>query len=349
MKSALVKQLLDVQGPWSGMLWKDTTPTRLFEIWPGKLSYWDETCLLKADWYVIPQQFVTAYTRDAVFRHPGREEMVNRFTANVTDPAEIPFEQYDVVITLDPILDVPEHSSTLFAYHGVEHWDQPYIQSLRRPIGHYDLFLAHMMDSEDRLAKLPQAISFPYMHDPDLVRSLFPRRKDEVAWVDWRTLATLGMTEVWGSQNAAAANRLEKVIGVPVRCKGNCDLSSYSITNPPTWGDVALGYLQDMAPCRYYIGVGRIGGAGQGLVDAAALNCICIGQGDKAYHRLLCHPAALCADMSELPQRARRILASSDLQAEILGWQEQALREQFAARPLGILTDALDIKRRRII
>jgi hypothetical protein len=86
VRVALIKQLLDVQGPWSGMMWKDTTPTRLFEIWPGKLSYWDETCLLKADWYIIPQQFITAYTRDAVFCHPGREEMLNRLTANVTNP-----------------------------------------------------------------------------------------------------------------------------------------------------------------------------------------------------------------------------------------------------------------------
>jgi hypothetical protein len=253
------------------------------------------------------------------------------------------------VITLDPILDVPRDSATLFAYHGVEHWDQPYIQSLRGPVGHYDLFLAHMMDSKDELTGLPQAISFPYIHDPDLVRSLFQAPKEEAAWVDWRTLTTLGMTEVWGSQNTAAVSRLEKVVGVPVRYKGNSGLSSYSITDPPTWGDVALLYLQDLAPCKYYIAVGRIHGAGQGAVDAASLNCICIGQADKAYHQLICHPLALCADMSELPQRTRRILASSDLQIEILAWQEQALREQFVKRPLGILTDALDIKRRRVI
>ena len=345
---ALVKQVLDVQGPWSGMLWKNTSPARLFEIWPGKLTYWDMTCLLQADWYIIPQQLISMYTHDAVYRHPGRESMVRRFTKNVTPLEEVPFDQYDIVITLDPILDVPKDSSTLFAYHGMEHWDQPYIRSMRRPLGNYDLFLAHMMDSHDQLTRLPQTISFPYMHDPDSARSLFDTSKDDVVWVDWRALATLGMTEVWGPQNEAAARRLEKIIGIAVRCRGNATFPSYSITDPPTWGDIAFLYLRDLARCKYYVGAGRIYGGGQGAVDAAGLTASVFGQGDKAYHRLLCHPESLCADMSELPRKLRRIVASPDLQAEILAWQDDALQSRFVSGPLNILSSALDMKRRKL-
>ena len=168
---------------------------------------------------------------------------------------------------------------------------------MRRPLGNYDLFFAHMMDSYmTELTRIPQTISFPYMHDPKSARSLFDTSKDDVVWVDWRALATLGMTEVWlGLKNEAAARRLEKIIGIAVRCRGNATFPSYSITDPPTWGDIAFLYLRDLARCKYYVGAGRIYGGGQGAVDAAGLNCICIGQGDKAYHRLLLSPrVTLC-------------------------------------------------------
>ena len=344
----MVKQVLDVHGPWSGVLWKDTSPARLFDIWPGKLTFWDMTCLLKADWYIVPQQLISLYTYDAVYRHPGREEMVNRFTRNITAPKDIPLEDYDLVITFDPILDVPKNSSTLFAYVGVEHWDQTYVRSMRKPLGNYDLFLAHMMDSHDKLTRLPQSISFPYVHDPDSTRPLFKEcaEKEDVAWVDWRALGSLGMRETWSTQNEVAAQRLQDVLGIKIRYRGSATFVSYSITNPPTWGD-ALVYLRYLAPCKYYIGAGKIYGGGQGAVDAAALGCICIGQADKAYHRMLCHPEALCGDMGELPRRVRKIVASRDLQAEVYAWQERMLQERFIAEPLKILTHAMDMKRKR--
>jgi hypothetical protein len=348
MRVALVKQVLDVQGPWSGMMWNDTSPSRLFDIWPGKLTYWDMTCLFKADWYIVPQQITSMYTHDAVYKHPGREEMVKRFTRNVTAVEDIPFEQYDVVITLDPILDVPASSDILFAYHGMEHWDYPYIRSLSAPLGNYDLFLAHMMDSHDKLRQVPQAISFPYVHDPSAARSLFDCSKEDAAWVDWRALGTLGMSEAWGPHCEAAASRLQKALGVTLRYRGNATFPAYSITDPPTWGDIAFLYLRDMAHCKYYVGAGRIYGGGQSAVDAAALGCICIGQADKAYHRLLCHPEALCGDMSELPRKFKGIAASADLQAEVLAWQDVALDKHFLSRPMNILTEALEMKRRRV-
>jgi hypothetical protein len=349
LRVALIKQLLDVQGPWSGMLWKDTSPARLFDVWPGKLTYWDMTCLLQADWYIIPQQLVSLYTRHVLNCVPGREALIERHTKNITPLQEIHFEDYDVVITLDPILEVPKNLPTLFAYHGVEHWDQTYVRSKRKPLNNYDLFLAHMMDADDKLTRVPQAISFPYMHHPESVHSLFACAKDDVAWVDYRTLETLGMTEGWGVQSAAAARRLERALGIAVRYRANNTFTgSYCITDPPTWGEVGFCYLRDLARCKYYVGAGRLFGGGQGIVDAAGVDCICIGQGDKAYHRLICHPQVLCADMSELPGKIRKVVASEDLQAEVLAYQEQALEQHFVRGPLDILSAALAMKRRTV-
>jgi len=348
MKVALIKQILDVFGPWSSVLWKDTDHKRIFDIWPGKAVLWEMTCLLKADWYVIPQQLETDYTADAVLQYPGRTDLITKYTTNVSAPTNIPLEEYDVVITIDPILDVPKRMGTLFAYYMREHWDRLYSRSLQRPIGNYDLFLAHMMDAREELASLPQAVSFPYLRAPEVVRSLFQLDKEEAVWVDWRTLQALGMTERWSEASEAAARRVEAVIGLPTRYKGDIFRSKYGVVDPPSWGD-ALGYLEGIGRCRFYIGVGRYSGAGQGLCDAASLGCICFGEQDKAYHSLLCHPACLCSDMAEMPIKVRKVVSSTDLQAEILAWQDKALREYFVNRPLSIIEKAIRIKHEGLV
>jgi len=344
----MVKQALDVAGPWSTFFWKDVGPRRLFEIWPGKAFLWEMTCLLEADWYIIPQQMVTGYAQEAILSQPGRKELVLKYTTNVVDPADIPFDSYDVVISFDSILDVPESTSTLFAYFGAEHWDRVYIQSLRKPIGKYDLFLAHMMDAEPRLTHLPQAISFPYLRAPDVVRSVFPVEKQEQVWVDWRTLMTLSLADLsdpWSEGCEQAAERLQQVLPLPIQYRGNLCKNTYGVSDPPMWGD-AVHYLEEVGSCKYYVAVGRIAGGGQGLCDAASLGCISIGQQDKPYHRMICHPSCLCADMTEMPVRVREIASSPDLQREVLAWQDDALRRQFVQGPLATLEEALHLKRK---
>lgn len=347
MKIAFIKQVLDVHGPWSTVLWNDTTPRGLFDVWPGKATFWEMTCCLKADWYVIPQRLTSDYTQEVLRRIPNGTEKITRQTRNIVQPEQIPVEEYDLIITFDPIWDVPAESATLFAYFVVEHWDRLYNESLRAPIGRYDLFLAHMMDASMGLASLPQALAFPYLRHPETVRAVFPSAKEEAVWVDFRTLTTLGMAEtydIWVSSGHAAATRLEETLDLPVRYKGTFNENPYGISDPPAWGDAAR-YFDAMASCRYYVAVGTIAGAGQALCDAASLGCICVGQQDKAFHRLVCHPAALCASMIDLPRRLKAIVASHDLQSEIREWQETALRDFFHRRPLTLLEEALSMKR----
>jgi hypothetical protein len=329
------------------MLWDDTTPRRLLDVWPGKATFWEMTCCLKADWYVIPQQLSSDYTQESVLKYPGRAEMVTRNTRNVVAPEEIPVEQYELVITFDPIWAVPADSPTLFAYFVVEHWDRLYKEALREPRGQYDLFLAHMLDAPKTLASLPQPLALPYMRDPDTVQDVFSAEKEEAVWADFRTLTTLGMGEnygMWVDTGHAAAKRLGETLRLPVRYKDSFKESRpYGISDPPDWGD-AVGYFDAMARCRYYVAVGTIAGAGQAICDAASLGCLCIGQQEKAFHRLICHPAALCTGMIELPCRLRAIVGSRDLQEEVRAWQDAALRDFFQRRPLALLEEAISMK-----
>jgi hypothetical protein len=349
LRVALVKQVLDVFGPWSGVTWTDTSPVKLFEVWPGKAVYWELTCLLQADWYIVPESVGSDYIQDAV-RNSTRADILRKNSKNVTQVEAIPFEMYDLAISFDAILAIPSGTSTLFAYYAQEHWDPLYKDSLVQPAAGYDLFLAHMLDAPDRLRSIPQSISFPYLHDPELVRSFFPPAKHEVVSVDWRTLMTLAgkrAGELWCSEAVAARKRLQKVLGIEIHCRTNTWGNRYGISETPAWGDAAH-YLREMSECKYYLGVGDIAGAGQALADAASLGCLCVGQADKPYHRLLCHPLCLCQNIVEVPSRFRELRKSASLQQEALAYQETKLKKHFRDDPIAILREAVKMKLRSL-
>jgi hypothetical protein len=348
MKVAIVKQVLDTFGPWSSVRWEETSPEGLFRIWPSRALHWEMTTLFEADWYIVPQQVNTDYTYDSVLKKRGSAEIVRKYTQKVVAPDDIPYDSYDLVITNDPILDFPSSSRTLFAYFVVEHWDRRYRTSLHRPMRNADLFLAHMMDAPESLGRLPAAISFPYIRDPKSTRALFSAtEREEAVWADWRTLSFLSATNNGNSAEVikAAARRLEEALHLPVVFR-SFSMGLYHGEDPPHWGDAAE-FLRELGRQKYYLCLGRGSGAGQGLADAASLGCICFGEQDKPYHRLLCHPEVLCGDLQELPRRVRRVQASRDLQEEIRAWQEVKLRQHFIEEPLALLGAALERKRKR--
>ncbi len=346
MKVAIVKQVLDVCGPWASVRWRDTTPEHIFTIWPGKAVFWELTCLLQADWFVIPQQQVTDYARWAVLNHPGREALIRSHTHGVVDPGKIPFDDYDLVVTHDAIIDVPHGQKALFAYYAAEHVDGHYVESRQGPLRNYDLFLDHLMEAPAELKVIPQTIAFPYVRDPESTRLLFRGRKEDAIWVDWRTLVSLasdGVSDPWREATDDAAKRLADVLGVPIRSTGELFKSVYGVNDPPLWGN-AHRYLKLISNCKYYLAAGQISGAGQGVADAASLGCICIGQKDKVYHRMICHPDCLSDSLIGMPKIVRRILNSAGMHEEILAWQDRALQEDFVRRPIAILEKAIQWK-----
>jgi len=347
LKTALIKQVHDVFGPWSGFLWKDMSPQKILDVWPIKAVYWELTCILEADWYIIPQILEGDYIRD-VTRHPGHIQIIEKYTTNILPLEQVPFSDYDLVITIDPILQPPKNSRTLFAYYAQEHWDRLYKESMQKPFSGYDLFLDHMMDAPSNIDHLPQAFSFPYLHNPEFLRSCFSPPRQQAAWVDHRTLMTLamkGLADPACPEARAAATRLEKTLGMEIRCHTLKQTKSWGIHDPPRWNDTSE-YFRALAECKYYVAVGEMAGAGQGLAEAAALGCLCVGQTDRAYHRLLCHPLCLCEDMAQMPAKFRHLAGSPDLQREVATWQDQKLVEHFYKRPLDALAGAIEMKRK---
>jgi len=348
LKTALIKQVYDVFGPWSGFLWKDMTPQKILNVWPVKAVYWELTCILQADWYIIPPIIEGDYVRD-IIRYPGHARLMEKHTTNVLPLEKIPLVDYDLVITFDPVLKSSKDSRTLFAYYVQEHWDSLYSESMRQPRTGYDLFLDHMMDAPARLERLPQAVSFPYLHDLQFLRSQFRLPRQEVAWSDFRILMTLAGRkpgELAPAEAASAKIRLERVLDIEIRCRSISLTSAWGVYDPPRWNDTS-DYFRELAECRYYLAVGEMAGAGQALAEAAALGCLCIGQSDRIYHRLLCHPSCLCENIAEMPQRFRALRANPDLWREILAFQDAQLTEHFLKRPLNTLANAVEMKRKK--
>lgn len=347
MKTAIIKQIYDSHGPWRSIKWQDTSPEKIFDLWPSKSTWWWTTCLFKADWYVVPEdkKLKSDYIYDVIKNRKERVEIIKKYTKNVVLPKNIPFDDYDLVIFLNPLSDIPQSSKALFVYCVQEHWDNLYAMSLRKIFKGYDLFLDIMEVSAKELKKIPQVISFPFIYDTDTARLVSGAiEKKDAVFVEWRLLAALGMTNFWNEHSLAASERLQKLIGAPIFYKGDFNKTSMGTFDPPLFGD-GLRYFKEIAACKYYLSAGRYSGPGQALCEAASLGCICIGEEDKAYHKIVCHPECLCADMLEMPYKLRKIIASPQLHEEIILWQDAALKKYFKDQPIGLLEKAIQMKK----
>lgn len=365
MKVALVKQLLDTHGPWRSIAWSETSAGDILRFWPGRALFWAMTVLFEADWYVIPQQRETWYTWMSGASQPADRKIIEQYTTHLRCPEEIDWNAYDVVISLDPCLRPPRRSRTLFAYYMNEHVDVLYAASRRKALDGYDLFLDHLLGAPGTLTALPQPLAFPYGWESTVTRPLVQEQRactsrEEAIFVEWRTLTLLAGDRTRQSRRLAQAGqpttlglleaeaqaltaRMERYLGRPIRFRLQRDGVYNHLPDPPQWGEL-LDYLAPLAGCRYFVSLFAFG-AGQALVDAAAMGALVFGHQSLSYHRLVCHPACLCQDLDELPHRFREVSQSPDLQAEALAWQEAALQVQFVDRPHQLLRQGVARKR----
>ena len=346
MRAMFIKDIYDVFGPWSSIRWEETHSTQLLTKFAYKPTLWEMTCILKADWYIINSGYDGWYTKYAALYSPERKRIFDKYVKNIFSIEDIPFEQYDLVICMNPIISPPDSRSTLFTYFLHEDCDPAFTKSIFRPIKGYDLFLNHMMSSHTKVITLPQSVAFPYMRDKDLVREAFKIQKDEAVYVDRRTVFSLGDICEWNDEIAKGIlNSLEKELEMPVYCRGKIFKSQWHISDPPDWGD-SIEYYRELGKYKYYIGALE-GGPGQGLCDAASLGSICLGFENMPYHKLVCHPFCLCKNLQEAIHKLKEIRKSEDLQNEIVAFQDNMLEKIFKEKPLKILEMALEMKRNK--
>lgn len=343
MKVAFIKEHTDPFGPWATVKWNMTSPKELLQKWPFKASYFEATLLLKADWYVVRHQNSDSWFARQVLFDSERKRIFDTYTQGIVSVQDIPYNDYDVVITLNLFLSPPTNNYTLFAYFLEEHEDPHYIHALGRPAPGYDLFLDHMLFSSPWLWGIPQAIAFPYLRDPVSIRKLFSVSKDDSLWIETRTLIVLSKSAYWNAQCYRLAQEIQERVGTEVRCKGDILETRFRIDDPPRWEDTMV-YLGSVSRCKYFLSI-FVGGGGQALADAASLGCICFGNPRTPYHRLICHPACLCNNLRDFLVKFQKVQSNPALQKEILQYQDSVLDRVFNKEPLRVLESALALKR----
>lgn len=266
----------------------------------------------------------------------------------------IPWDDYDIVITIDPILNKKREiaqmrPNILWVYNEPSHRSGRAQAAARHgPLEPYDLFWDDFMRAPHRLTKLPQPISFPYFANPDIMRKLIEPTNEDGVFVDSRHVVERSKGE-----RTNMAQEFRGICGLPVKyapLSGQItEKTRYTRSVLVAQGKMleCADYLKLMGSCKYYLVWRRKQTNGQGALEAAALGLIVIAS-DSVYSKMLCHPACLIPRGG--PARAglrlvQKIEKDPDWQAEILAHQDKVLRSLFWDRPLEILNNALMMKR----
>jgi len=266
----------------------------------------------------------------------------------------IPWDDYDIVITIDPILNkkqgvVKSRPNILWLYNEPSHRSgRAQAAAQHGPLEPYDLFWDDFMRAPHRVTKLPQSISFPYLANPDIMRALIKPTNDGGVFIDSRHVV-----EQPKGMRVRMVKEFQDICGVPVKY---APLEG-QITEETRYSRSVLvirrkmlecaDYLKLMGSCKYYLVWRRKLTNGQGALEAAALGLIVIAS-DSAYSKMLCHPT--CSIPRGGPARTglrliQKIEKDRDWQVEILAHQDKMLWKKFWNKPLEILSAALELKR----
>jgi FkbM family methyltransferase len=338
LKVAIVKQHYDLFGPWRSEKWDLANPLSVLQKWPSRYLYFEMTHLLQADWYVLPFCHDSKNVRQRLDSH---QQTIDDNMECIQHVSDIPLDDYDVVISLDPILRPPRYSKTLYAYYQNEHHHSEYTHSLHAPLPGYDLFLDHMLKGPSWVYDLPQPVAFPYLRNPEIARKICTGQRSDSVWFDKRFIMML----THGNEAIHRGGFEDTISLLEKRMHAQVAFRHADYENVLGWGD-PLDYMREMAACSYYVNLIACG-AGQGLCDAASLGLICFGSSKLPYHKAICHPVCLCNDLSELEWKLTMVRGSSNLQQEIRFWQDAALSDLMVTQPLHILQAAVDMKRQR--
>lgn len=247
----------------------------------------------------------------------------------------VPWRKYDVVISILPIIPdkiIERFPGILWCYYPLTHISKLVKRSWEKPYGKYDLFLNHASMGGE-LKGLPQAISFPFPTSPDIMRMLIQPTNEPAVFLDTRLVKK---EPLWW---------FEKRCNLPIRCS----------PQPASSGRRILAgkftkmreYLETLGSCKYFLASKKRSSIGQAALEAAALGLIVIS-GPGVYPSVLCHPRCLTAPNN--PRQGlnviKKIEGDADLQKEILAHQDAILWTRFWKEPLGLLHDALKMKRR---
>lgn len=325
MKTAIIKHAYWPFGPWE-FVPGSAEPLRWLERCVAKPTMWETWAALGADWYVTHPQITGNWTRKLERLVKGLGGIVEQYARPVL-LKDVPLDDYDLVITLDPLLPEGTKTSATCVWIACEDNELARFEALKQTRKPYACYLDHMMDAPRELGG--PAVAFPYMRFMAMMRAWFRDKpiRDGI-WLDWRMVSKDEDAIQWSIQ-----------LGVMVYWAGQIfKRAPYGVSNSFERGD-AVDFFLSMAHRDYFAAVTRTVGAGQALAEAASMGLICFGRKGRPYHNMICHPECLCDGAGDLPARFKRVRASEDLQEEIKAHQDAVLMREFYVRPTTILQE----------
>lgn len=269
---------------------------------------------------------------------------------NVVLPSAIPWEEYDIVISVSPIIDekiIRSRPRILWCYTEVQHACPRALEVVRtgRPWASYDLYLDHFLRGEEQVMRLPAVMSCPTMRNTDLLKELVGPINKPAVFIEPRNVPG---TE---KERKKMCTKVQNLCGLPVKYapmpeRGGLLPMFQKILNA---GKKILGtteYLELVGSCKYYLSWRRRKIHGQALAEAVALGLIVVAPTKRSVvGSKLCHPKCRIPPDSETGLKViRKIESDRSLQEEILRHQEGVLRKKYWEEPLALLYRVAEIK-----
>jgi len=342
MKACFVKTADMICWPWESLRYPG--PKQLLDSLVFSSLDFSLMVELESDVWIIRR-------KDAVVSAPKPLMGVVKKHSNVVLPSAIPWEEYDVVISISPIIDekiIRSHPQILWCYTEVQHACPRALEVVRtgRPWASYDLYLDHFLRGKEQVTRLPTVVSCPTMRNTDLLKETIRPANKPAIFIEPRNVPR---TE---KERKKMCTKFQKLCGLPAKYapmperKGLLPMFQETL-NAGKKILKTTEYLGLVGSCKYYLSWRRRKIHGQALAEAAALGLIVVAPTRRSVvGPELCHPKCQIPPDPEMGLKMiRKIESDRGLQEEILRHQEKVLRRKYWEEPLALLHKAVEIKR----
>ncbi len=343
MRVCILKQPNAVEFIWSTHRWSNAQ--ELLDNYVMRSTNFGLVCETQADiWVVEDGEYVSDTYVSLLTRAPEGVNALYR-SHSAAKWADIPWEEYDVIISLDPIVSdsiIIRYPEILWCYYEQEHAMESFRASAKSPFGKYDLFLNHALSSSnDPIIGLPRSINLPYVYSRDAFNRVVTAEKHERVYLDSRCIRDIPHLEFFRMQ-------LARKLGIEIdHCKP-WDFKNSHLCVANKVPSSTREYLNQLASCKYFLlNRGGSNNIGQSAPEAAALGVIVLSDKYQIYSHYVCHPKTWVRprDYDSTAGVIKEIQKDPNLQRKIIEYQFERTQNLFLNQPLRVLRSCLKMKR----
>lgn len=302
----------------------------------------------EADVFVIDTEPIYATWANSILRN--QQGVLLKQIHNTITISSINFDKYDIVISSDcivPLNIIQKYSKVLWCYYEDEHAFESFQRSKKAPLGGYDVFLNHFLDSPTytNTQTLPCSISFPYIEHIPTFRLLMKEMgientKQDYVFLDSHILRMPTFPSI--KQKIETNTRFKTVYTEWDFANSLSDLCNFKLPH------IKL-YISKVASSSYFMYLrNNSGGIGQSMLPAAAAQCIIVGANTMKYAKIIIHPLCVATNETECINIIKTLESNPHLKEDILNYQNQKLENYFWTQPIEMIQKLFETKNHRV-